>query len=102
MFEFSRDQASCDHDLKNPLQQRLYAIALGYEDLNDHEALRQDVALQTAVERNRLLASASTMWHFENRADRGTAWRLHEVLVDQFIVTYEPKYPKATNCLLKD
>ena len=27
-----------------------YAIALGYEDLNDHDGLRQDVALQTAVD----------------------------------------------------
>ncbi len=32
--------ASCDHDLKSLLRQRMNAIALGYEDLNDHEALR--------------------------------------------------------------
>ena len=42
------------------VRQRLYAIALGYEDLNDHDGLRQDVALQTAVERDQWLASAST------------------------------------------
>ena len=41
----SRRRASCDHDAKSLLRQRLYAIALGYEDLNDHEGLRQDVAL---------------------------------------------------------
>ncbi|MCH8335189.1 MAG: transposase [Proteobacteria bacterium] len=28
-----RRQASCDHDGKSLLRQRLYAIALGYEDL---------------------------------------------------------------------
>jgi len=84
-----RRAASCDHDLKSLLRQRLYAIALGYEDLNDHEALRQDVALQTAVERDRCLASASTLCRFESRADRESAWRLHEVLVDQFIASFK-------------
>ena len=72
-----RRQASCDHDVPGLVRQRLYAIALGYEDLNDHDGLRQDVALQTAVERDQWLASASTLCRFENRADRETAWRLY-------------------------
>ena len=63
-----RRQASCDHDARSLLRQRLYAIALGYEDLNDHDALRQDVALQTAVGRGQSLASAATLCRFENRA----------------------------------
>ncbi len=85
----SRRAASCDHDLKSLLRQRLYAISLGYEDLNDHETLRQDVALQTAVECDQSLASASTLCRFENRADRESAWRLHEVLVDQFVASFK-------------
>ena len=84
-----RRQASCDHDVPGLVRQRLYAIALGYEDLNDHDGLRQDVALQTAVERDQWLASASTLCRFENRADRETAWRLHEVLPDQFIASFK-------------
>ena len=84
-----RRQASCDHDVPGLVRQRLYAIALGYEDLNDHDGLRQDVALQTAVERDQWLASASTLCRFENRADRETAWRLHEVLLDQFIASFK-------------
>ena len=84
-----RRQASCDHDVPGLVRQRLYAIALGYEDLNDHDGLRQDVALQTAVERDQWLASASTLCRFENRADRETAWRLHEVLRDQFIASFK-------------
>ena len=71
------------------LRQRLYPIALGYDDLNDHEALRQNVAIQTAVERDQLLASASTLCRFENRADRDTAWRMHKVLLDQFIDSFK-------------
>ena len=84
-----RRQASCDHDVPGLVRQRLYAIALGYEDLNDHDGLRQDVALQTAVERDQWLASASALCRFENRADRETAWRLHEVLLDQFIASFK-------------
>ncbi len=85
----SRRRASCEHDVHSLLRQRLYAMALGYEDLNDHEALRQDIAIQTAVERDHLLASASTLCRFENRAGRDTAWRVHEVLVDQFIGSFK-------------
>ena len=83
-----RRRASCAHDLPSLLRQRLYGLALGYEDLNDHHSLRHDLALQTAVERDSPLASASTLCRWENRADRATAWRLHEVLVDQFIASY--------------
>lgn len=83
-----RRQASCEHDLLSLLRQRLYGLALGYEDLNDHQTLRKDLALQTAVKRDTELASASTLCRWENRADRTTAWRLHEVLVDQFIASF--------------
>ena len=83
-----RRQASCQHDLLSLLRQRLYGLALGYEDLNDHQTLRNDLALQTAVKRDTALASASTLCRWENRADRATAWRLHEVLIDQFIASF--------------
>ena len=89
MLSDKRRQASCEHDVRHLLRQRLYAIALGYEDLNDHDGLRRDVALQTAVERDQVLASSSTLCRFENSADRNTAIRLHEVLVEQFIGSYQ-------------
>ena len=41
-----------------------------------------------------MLASASTLCRFENRADRETAWRLHEVLLDQFIASFK-RAPKS-------
>ena len=84
-----RREASCEHDLLSLVRQRIYALALGYEDLNDHQALRTDVALQTALERDRVLASGSTLCRFENRADRGSAWALHGVLVEQFIASFK-------------
>jgi hypothetical protein len=83
-----RRRASCTHDLLSLVRQRLFALALGYEDLNDHQQLREDLALQTAIERDTPLASASTLCRWEHRADRATAWRLHEVLVEQFIASY--------------
>jgi len=63
-----RRQASCLHDGVSLLRQRLYGLALGYDDLNDHQPLRHDVALQTAVERESVLASSATLCRWENRA----------------------------------
>jgi len=80
-----RRQASCDHDALSLLRQRVYGLALGYEDLNDHSDLRRDLAIQTAVGRDRELASAATLCRWENRADRQVAGQLHQLLVEQFI-----------------
>ncbi|OOG23936.1 IS1380 family transposase [Thioalkalivibrio denitrificans] len=88
VLEDARRRASCRHTLLNLVRQRLYALALGYEDLNDHQQLREDLALQTAVERDTPLAGASTLCRWENQADRLAAWRLHEVLLEQFIASF--------------
>ena len=84
-----RRRKSCIHDVHSLVRQRVYALALGYEDLNDHDELRREVRLQTAVERDRPLASASTLCRFENRADATAAWRIHEVLVERFIGSFK-------------
>ena len=39
------------HDQRSMLAQRVTAIALGYEDLNDHQTLRTDPVLQLAAGR---------------------------------------------------
>ena len=83
-----RRRASCTHGLRELVRQRIYALALGYEDLNDHQRLRDDVALQTAVGTDAVLASQSTLCRWENRADREAAWALHRVLVEQFIASF--------------
>jgi hypothetical protein len=77
------------HGVADMLRQRVYGLALGWEDLNDHGALRDDVAMQTAVGVDREVASAPTLCRLEKWADRATAWRLHEVLVDQFIASFK-------------
>jgi hypothetical protein len=77
------------HSVADMLRQRVYGLALGWEDLNDHGALRCDVAIQTAVGVDREVASAPTLCRLEKWADQATAWRLHEVLVDQFIASFK-------------
>jgi hypothetical protein len=77
------------HAVRDMLRQRVYGLALGWEDLNDHAALRQDIAMQTAVGVDREVASAPTLCRLENWADRQAAWGLHQVLVDQFIASFK-------------
>ena len=88
-----RRQASCDHNNLSLLRQRVYALALGYEDLNDHQTIRLDLAIQTALGRSEELASSSTLCRWENRADRQTAVDMHKVLIEQFIISFK-KAPK--------
>ena len=88
LFPDSRRKASCEHSISSMLRQRVYGMALGYEDLNDHDSLRHDLAWQTAVERDKPSASSPTLCRLENRADRETAVAIHRVLIDQFIASY--------------
>jgi hypothetical protein len=69
--------------------QRLYGLCCGYEDLNDHDRLRDDLLMQAAVGRDAALASAPTLCRLENRATRAQAWALHGVLIEQFIASHE-------------
>jgi hypothetical protein len=70
------------------LRQRIYGLALGYEDLNDHDTLRGDLAWQSAIERDEELASSPTLCRLEGRADRQTAWAMSRVLVEQFVGSF--------------
>jgi hypothetical protein len=70
------------------LRQRVYGLALGYEDLNDHTSLRLDLAWQTALERDEELASSPTLCRLENRVNRRAAFAFHQVLVEKFIASF--------------
>lgn len=83
----ARDPERIEHTLRDLLAQRVYGLCCGYEDLNDHGVLRDDLLMQTAVGRDHPLASAPTFSRLENRATRAQAWALHEVLVAQFIAS---------------
>ena len=80
------------HDQRSMIAQRVVALALGYEDLNDHQTLRADPALQLATGRapdeELTLASSPTLCRLENRVDREALIRVAGVLVDQFIAAH--------------
>lgn len=63
-----RRRGSVVHSALSIVRQRVYALVLGHEDLNDHDALRRDTALQAAVGRDAQLASPSTLCRFERKS----------------------------------
>lgn len=84
-----RQRGKVRHDVATMLCQRVFGLALGDEDVNDHGELRHDIAMQTAAGRDAVLASPSTLSRFENRADRDWAWAAHVQLVESFIASHE-------------
>jgi hypothetical protein len=81
------------HDVQTMLAQRICGIALGYEDLNDHDTLRTDPVMQVLAERApddaHPLASPPTLCRFENRITRQSLSRMSGVLVDLFIASFK-------------
>lgn len=93
-----RDPRYSVHLQAEMLTSRIFGIAAGYEDGNDHQQLRHDPAFQVAAGRtpaemsydeNTPLASPSTLSRLENRIDAKTCFKLHEVLVDTFLDSFE-------------
>jgi hypothetical protein len=77
------------HSQRTLLAQRIFGIALGYEDLNDHQSLREDPLFQVLSERgvraDLPLASPPTLCRLENRVDRQTLGQIATVFVETFI-----------------
>lgn len=88
-----REPSSIVHSQRSMLAQRIFSIALGYEDLNDQQTMRTDPALQAAAgvspEESEAMASAPTLCRLENRISRQTNVALSKILVDQFITSHE-------------
>jgi hypothetical protein len=85
VFDDRRRRASIAHGMRDLLAQRIYGLCCGWEDVCDHNVLRRDLALQTAVGRADELASAPTLSRLETSSTRAQAAALHGVLLDQFI-----------------
>jgi hypothetical protein len=70
-FLDGRNQKLIEHTIQEMLAQRIYGLALGYEDINDHEQLRKDPVFGILAGREALdepLAGKSTL----NRMELGT------------------------------
>ena len=50
-FTDFRNQDRIEHTVSELLSQRVYGLALGYEDLNDHDMLRNDPLLAVLCEK---------------------------------------------------
>ena len=87
-----RDPAKVIHEQQTMLAQRIFGMALGYEDLNDHDTLRADPLFSILAERRpdpeSPLASSPTLCRLENRVDRQSLGRMAEVLVETFIASH--------------
>ena len=84
-----RDADQIVHRQQDLLRQRIYGLAMGYEDLNDHDTLRKDLLWQSAAERAQELASSPTLCRLENRADRATVVAMSKVLVELFVQSFQ-------------
>ena len=83
-----RDPATVVHTLPAMLRFRMFAIACGYEDADDCDALRTDPLFKLAVgrapESGRALCSQPTMSRLENAPSRIEVARMTAALVDLF------------------
>jgi len=84
-FGDDRRNASVVHSMQSLLAQRIYGLCLGWADVCDHNVLRHDLVMQTAVGRAEPLGSAPTLSRLETGATAAHAAALHEVLMQQFI-----------------
>jgi hypothetical protein len=103
-FLDGRNPHMVDHSIQEMLAQRVYGLALGYEDLNDHEQLRHDPVFGILAGREDLeqpLAGKSTLNRMElgagekSRYKKITFWKdaLDELLVKVFLESY-PEAPE--------
>lgn len=108
-----RDPELIEHSVESLIKQRVYGIALGYEDLNDHDTLRHDVLLgvlgekedpigagrRRAGDRGKALAGKSTLNRLEltcEKADKTSRYkkivadwkRMDKLLVELFLESY--------------
>lgn len=107
-FSDARDPQRIEHELSEMLVQRVYGLALGYEDLNDHEELRNDPLLGMLAGRRDLgtpLAGKSTLNRLELMpSEVSSASRYHkigyspealdELLVDIFLEAHRQAPPE--------
>lgn len=113
-ISFIKGLSKCINDPRNPLltihkqeellRQRMFQIALGYEDADDSDLLRKDPLFQVSVKEDdwRLmdveeLASQPTITRLENRVQEEEIEKVNGFLVDAYIksVTADGRYPET-------
>jgi hypothetical protein len=95
-FRDGRNQALIEHSVRTLIGQRVIGIALGHEDLIDHDDLRHDPLIATAMGKLtprrddcEALAGKSTLSRLEHAPQEGEArapWRYHKISHDGFAI----------------
>ena len=88
----SRHTGYTDHTFLEMTRMRVYGILADYPDQNDHDVLRSDPIFKLICGRSIHdddLASQPTLSRFENTIDVGSFFRLQDVLIDQFIASFD-------------
>jgi len=117
-FTDHRDPGLIEHAVEHLIAQRVYGLALGYEDLNDHDQLRHDPLMAVLVgkrdptgqdrlrqrDRGKALAGKSTLNRLElspPRADENSRYKKitadlgqMESLLTDFFIEAHPTPPK--------
>jgi hypothetical protein len=89
VFVDNRDPARVKHRLHHLIKQRVFGLACGYEDLNDHDQLRHDGAVQSAVGVMKTLASPSTLCRLEATAERQCIVDIHALMFEHFVSSFD-------------
>ena len=99
-FIDGRDASRIEHRVEEMVAQRIYGLALGYEDLNDHEQLRHDplmVMLAGKTDVESALAGKSTLNRLELSTKKEDRYKkilckteaIDQLLLDVFIESYD-------------
>lgn len=76
------------HDLLKMLKQRIYLMALGYEDCDDSDTLRKDPILSMILAGD--LASQPTLSRFENNISKRTIFALYAKFIERYVNSIKP------------
>ena len=87
-----RNAEAIGHSFLEMTRMRVYGILADYADQNDHDVLRSDPIFKLLCDRSIEggdLASQPTLSRFENAIDVRSFFRLRDVLLDQFIASFD-------------
>jgi hypothetical protein len=91
-LEDRRHESYVDHSFLEMTRMRIYGILADYADQNDHDVLRSDPVFKLICGRSIEdddLASQPTLSRFENAIDIRSFFRLQDLLVDEFIASFD-------------
>lgn len=122
-FQDHRDCSRIEHSVLELVSQRVFGIACGYEDLNDHDVLRRDALLATAAgkddptgakrkrssDKGRALAGKSTLnrleltgEHLSENARYKKIIADHDAIENFFVDAFLDAHKKARKRLILD